>query len=155
MMLTGDSISGVEAAQKALPIGPSGAELKHGCWTLPNESQDSSRVTADQQTVRASRHGVWVYAIRAGTEMQALAFESTLTYLKESRRAFVKRCLFVTKSLAIIANERRKTRRFGAARAGRRTPLLLWGRRLNSSPRNQWFAQRRQAQRGTQRRRDP
>jgi hypothetical protein len=59
MMLTGDSISGVETAQKTLQSGNyPGAELEARVLGIAERISDSSRVTADQQAVRASRHGI-------------------------------------------------------------------------------------------------
>jgi enoyl-CoA hydratase len=92
MMLTGDSISGVEAAQKgfanrAFP----GAELEARVLDI---AERVSKIPAElQQINKRSVHrameimGVRA-AIRAGTEMQALAFttESTLSYLKEFKK---------------------------------------------------------------------
>lgn len=92
MMLTGDSISGVEAAQKgfanrAFP----GAELEARVLDI---AERVAKIPAElQQINKRSVHRAMEImgiraAIRAGTEMQALAFttESTLTYLKEFKK---------------------------------------------------------------------
>jgi enoyl-CoA hydratase len=92
MMLTGDLINGVEAAEKgfanrAFP----GAELE--TRVLEIAERVAKIPTELQQINKRSVHrameimGVRA-AIRAGTEMQALAFttESTLTYLKEFKK---------------------------------------------------------------------
>jgi enoyl-CoA hydratase/carnithine racemase len=92
MMLTGDSISGVEAAQKgfanrAFP----GAELEARVLDI---AERITKIPAElQQINKRSVHRAMEImgiraAIRAGTEMQALAFttESTLTYLKEFKK---------------------------------------------------------------------
>lgn len=92
MMLTGDSISGVEAAQKgfanrAFPAAELEArvlEVAERVAKIPTELQQINKRSVHRameiKGVRA--------AIRAGTEMQALAFttESTLTYLKEFKK---------------------------------------------------------------------
>ena len=92
MMLTGDSISGVEAAQKgfanrAFP----GAELEARVLDI---AERITKIPAElQQINKRSVHRAMEImgiraAIRAGTEMQALAFttESTLSYLKEFKK---------------------------------------------------------------------
>jgi enoyl-CoA hydratase len=92
MMLTGDSISGIEAAQKgfanrAFPAAELEArvlEIAERVTKIPTELQQINKRSVHRAMeimgVRA--------AIRAGTEMQALAFttESTLTYLKEFKK---------------------------------------------------------------------
>ncbi len=92
MMLTGDSISGIEAAQKgfanrAFPAAELEArvlEIAERTTKIPTELQQINKRSVHRAMeimgVRA--------AIRAGTEMQALAFttESTLTYLKEFKK---------------------------------------------------------------------
>src|SRR5215471_2697766 len=92
MMLTGDSISGVEAAQKGFAnrAFPSAElegrvlEIAERITKIPTELQQINKRSVHRAMeimgIRA--------AIRAGTEMQALAFttESTLNYLKEFRK---------------------------------------------------------------------
>ena len=92
MMLTGDSISGVEAAQKgfanrAFPA----AELE--VRVLEVAARVAKIPTELQQINKRSVHRAMEIkgiraAIRAGTEMQALAFttESTLNYLREFKK---------------------------------------------------------------------
>lgn len=92
MMLTGDSISGIEAAQKgfanraflAAELEARVLEIAERTTKIPTELQQINKRSVHRAMeimgVRA--------AIRAGTEMQALAFttESTLTYLKEFKK---------------------------------------------------------------------
>lgn len=92
MMLTGDSISGVEAVQKgfanrafpAAELETRVLEIAERVAKIPTELQQINKRSVHRAMeimgVRA--------AIRAGTEMQALAFttESTLTYLKEFKK---------------------------------------------------------------------
>jgi len=92
MMLTGDSINGIEAVQKGFAnrAFPSAEletrvlEIAERVAKIPTELQQINKRSVHRAMeimgVRA--------AIRAGTEMQALAFttESTLTYLKEFRK---------------------------------------------------------------------
>ncbi len=92
MMLTGDSISGVEAAQKGFAnrAFPSAElegrvlEIAERITKIPTELQQINKRSVHRAMeimgIRA--------AIRAGTEMQALAFttESTLNYLKEFKK---------------------------------------------------------------------
>jgi len=92
MMLTGDSISGIEAAQKgfanrafpAAELETRVLEIAERVAKIPTELQQINKRSVHRAMeimgVRA--------AIRAGTEMQALAFttESTLSYLKEFRK---------------------------------------------------------------------
>ncbi len=92
MMLTGDSISGVEAAQKgfankAFPAAELEArvlEIAERITKIPTELQQINK----RSVHRAMEIMGLRSAIRAGTEMQALAFttESTLTYLKEFKK---------------------------------------------------------------------
>jgi enoyl-CoA hydratase len=92
MMLTGDSINGIEAAEKGFAnrAFPSAEletrvlEIAERVAKIPTELQQINKRSVHRAMeimgVRA--------AIRAGTEMQALAFttESTLTYLKEFKK---------------------------------------------------------------------
>ncbi|MGE0681576.1 MAG: enoyl-CoA hydratase-related protein [Candidatus Binatia bacterium] len=92
MMLTGDSINGIEAARKgfanrafpAAELETRVLEIAERVAKIPIELQQINKRSVHRAMeimgVRA--------AIRAGTEMQALAFttESTLTYLKEFKK---------------------------------------------------------------------
>jgi len=92
MMLTGDSISGVEAAQKgfanrAFPAAELEArvlEVAERVAKIPTELQQINKRSVHRaMEIKGIRA-----AIRAGTEMQALAFttESTLNYLREFKK---------------------------------------------------------------------
>jgi hypothetical protein len=121
MMLTGDAISGSEAAQKgfanrAFPA----AELE--MRVLEVAERVAKIPTELQQINKRSMHramevmGVRA-AIRAGTELQALAFttDASRAYLKEFRKG-VRQTLSlpVTRPLVIITNGKRRIRRLSA-----------------------------------------
>ena len=92
MMLTGDSISGIEAVQKgfanrafpAAELEGRVLEIAERITKIPTELQQINKRSVHRaMEIKGIRA-----AIRAGTEMQALAFttESTLNYLKEFRK---------------------------------------------------------------------